>query len=279
MKTVCVIGHPIKHSRSPLIHNYWLKQFNIDAKYITKDIAPENLRNFLETLVTSEFIGCNVTLPHKELACQSVDHLDQRVQRIGALNTIYVRDGKTHATSTDGQGFVANILWHQPEFIFSSAKVVVIGAGGSSRAIIDELLRQGVAEIYIANRTVEKAQRLSQHFGDHLTTISMHDLPKHFANTQLVINTTSAGIANQDKLDLPFASLNKTAVVADINYVPLVTPLLATALAAGFAIVPGLGMLLHQAVRGFELWFGQKPEVDQALYNLVASDIDPDYCP
>jgi shikimate dehydrogenase len=279
MKNVCVIGHPIKHSRSPLIHGYWLKKYGIEGHYSVKDIAPAELATFLKNLANSEFIGCNVTVPHKETSLKFIDHIDDRVTRIGALNTVYVRDGKTHATSSDGFGFVSNIKWRHPHFDFREKHALVLGAGGSTRAIVDELLRNNIAKITIANRTIEKAQTVANLFPQDIQVCGLNEINNVLGTCDLLINTTSAGITDDKKLELPLQYLRRSALVADINYVPLLTPLSQQAQNLGLDIVPGLGMLLFQAVVGFELWFDQKPIVDEALYDLIATDIDPGYKP
>lgn len=272
-----VIGFPVKHSRSPLIHTFWLKQLGIEGRYGKKEVPPGDLKTFLRGLPASGWAGCNVTLPYKEEACRHVDVLDERVKRIASLNTIYLREGKTFATSTDGRGFTENIFWKVPDFRFAGKTVVVLGAGGSSRAVIDEVLREDAVKVVIANRTPARAQALVQLFGARTSAISLDRIEDYLPTCHLLVNTTSAGIANDGGLDLSFDRLAAGAIVSDINYVPLVTPFLQRAEAAGHAIVPGLGMLLHQAVPGFELWFGRRPSVTQDLYDLVAGDIDPGY--
>jgi shikimate dehydrogenase len=273
MKIACVIGQPVSHSRSPLIHRYWLNKHGVDGDYQRREIAPDDLPQFLRSLGHSDLIGCNVTLPHKEAAVRYVDHIDDKVSRTGSLNTIYVRDGETWATTTDGLGFTENVLWRQPGFAFVGATIAIIGAGGSSRAIIDEMLVRDAGKIIVANRTVEKAQALHQHFGPRLVPCALSQIARYLPQTDLLINTTSIGVAGSGELTLPMDKLKPSAVVADINYVPLITPFLQAAAKAGHATVPGLGMLLHQAVPGFELWFGQRPIVDDTLYDLVAADI------
>ena len=277
MIKACVIGHPIKHSRSPLIHGYWLESFDIKGNYTREDIGPEHLPDFFQRLRSGEFAGCNVTLPHKESSCALVDHTDERVRRTGSLNTIYVRNGQLHATSTDGEGFIANVVWRVPNFQFHGANIVLIGAGGSAKALVDEMLQVGAEKIFIANRTLAKAQSIAATYGAAVTAIDLNEVSTVLAASTLLINTTSAGIANSGTLNIDFQRLQPSTVVADINYVPLITPFLIQAKAAGLQIVPGLGMLLHQAVRGFELWFGQRPAVTQELYDIVARNIDPGY--
>lgn len=277
MIKACVIGYPIKHSRSPLIHGYWLKALGIEGTYQKVEVSPADLAPFLKGLPRSTYIGCNITLPHKEAASTLVDQLDDRAKRTGSINTVYVRDGLTHATSTDGQGFVANIRWRTPNYEFNGKRVLVLGAGGSSRAIIDELLRCNVAQIFLANRTLVRAEKIAGSFDAGILPLSLTDLTQVLGGVDLLINTTSAGIADDSNLDIAFEKLPRTALVTDINYVPLITPFLQQAEASGLPIVPGLGMLLHQAVTGFELWFGTRPTVTDELYALVARDIDPGY--
>lgn len=274
-----VIGWPISHSRSPLIHGYWLKQLGIDGIYEKHAVSPAELGRFLQGLRVGSHVGTNVTLPHKEAALAFVDAADDRARRIGAVNTIW-RDGHVlRATSTDGPGFLANLLQTLPALQVAAAPVTLLGAGGSARAIIDELLRQGVDRIYLFNRTFARAEALARHFGSCVTALQGQNLNRALETTGLLINTTSAGLADQSEIILPWQNLKPTAAVADIVYTPLITPFLRAASAHGHAIVPGLGMLLHQAVVGFEKWFGQRPRVTQELHDLVARDIDPDYQP
>jgi shikimate dehydrogenase len=274
-----VIGSPISHSRSPLIHGYWLKQHGIDGSYDRIEVAPDALQDFIARLRHGERVGSNVTLPHKEAAIAFVDEPDDRVRRIGALNTIWREGGKLHATSTDGQGYLASLRQTFPQFDPNTGPVTILGAGGSVRSIVDELLRAGVDRLLIWNRTSARAENLAAHFGSKVSAVDAAALPEAFQKTRLLINTTSAGLKGEAALDLPWTSLHPFAVVSDIVYTPLVTPFLRTAEHRGHRIVPGLGMLLHQAVVGFEKWFGVKPEVTWELHDLVARDIHPAYRP
>jgi shikimate dehydrogenase len=274
-----VIGWPISHSRSPLIHGYWLKLHGIDGSYDKNAVGPQDLKRFIDDLHHGDRVGTNVTLPHKETAIAFVDEPDERVRRIGALNTIWRENGKLHATSTDGPGFLASIKQSLPAFDITAGPVTILGAGGSVRSIADELLRVGVNTIAIWNRTPARAEALAHHFGKNISTVPSADLPKAFERTHLLINTTSAGLKGEAELELPWHMLKQSAAVADIVYTPLVTPFLQHAQSRGHAVVPGLGMLLHQAVVGFEKWFGVKPVVTEELHDLVARDIDPDYQP
>jgi shikimate dehydrogenase len=274
-----VIGWPISHSRSPLIHGYWLKRLGLEGRYEKHAVQPEDLEDFINSLRSGDHVGTNVTQPHKERAVACVDEPDDRVRRIGALNTIWRENGKLCATSTDGPGFLANVQATLPDFRIADGPVAVLGAGGSARSIIDELLRQGVDRIYLVNRTFARAERLAVHFGAEVKPVELKHVSEALAPSHLLINTASAGFAGSDDVTLPWNDLDASATVADIVYTPLVTPFLQEAKARGHAIVPGLGMLLHQAVVGFEKWFGQRPLVTPELYTLVARDIDPDYQP
>jgi shikimate dehydrogenase len=274
-----VIGWPISHSRSPLIHGYWLKTLGLNGSYHKEAVAPENLGAFIANLHTGEHVGTNVTIPHKEAAIAFVDEPDDRVRRTGSLNTIWRDGNRLLASSTDGQGFVANVVQTLPGFDITSAPALVLGAGGSARAIVDELLRQGLNSILVWNRNPERAQALAQHFGQSVVAVGDSELPGAFSKCGFLINTTAAGMNGASSLDLPWNTLRQNVVVADIVYTPLITPFLQTAKAKGHAIVPGLGMLLHQAVFGFEKWFGVRPHVTPALYAFIARDIDPEYKP
>jgi shikimate dehydrogenase len=275
----CVIGDPVAHSRSPLIHGFWLKQHNIPGSYERVEVKPDDLADFIKDLANNGYAGCNVTIPHKEAAVAHISHIDERVHRCGALNTIYIEKGEPHATTTDGIGFCANVQDHCPGFIFQGANVLIYGAGGSARPITDELLRRGVSKIAITNRTFARAEELAQHFGAPVVAVKHEDVALSLPATDLLINCTSLGMKGEGEIELDLTRLPKSAVVADIVYVPLVTGFLKRATELGLRIVPGLGMLLHQAVPGFEKWFGIRPEVTKPLHDLVARDIDPAFKP
>jgi shikimate dehydrogenase len=278
MIKACVIGDPIAHSRSPLIHGHWLKQHGILGSYDRVQVTSAELGKFLRNLDAYGYAGCNVTIPHKQAALVHVDHVDDRVERCGALNTIYMSGGKTHATTTDGIGFCANVEDHCPDFSFIGANVVIYGAGGSARPITDELLRRGARKILITNRTQSRADEIATHFG--LPVMSANgDVSKYLPKTDILINCTSQGMKGEGTIDLDLTLLPKSAIVADIVYVPLITDFLKNAQDLGLRIVPGLGMLLHQAVPGFESWFGVRPKVTKRLHDLVAKDIDPAFNP
>lgn len=273
MKKTCVIGWPIAHSRSPLIHSYWLKKYGIDAVYEKKAVEPKNVAQFIANLAASEFIGCNVTIPHKETAFQAVAKADEIAGRLGAVNTVYLKDGVICGTNTDGEGFIASLRHAYPAFELRNKTAVIIGAGGAAKAIIGALLDEGVAKIGIINRTRERIHDLQLQFGSSVCEISKVISNDALESCALLVNTTSQGMESQPSLELEIQSLNPNALVADIIYTPLETAFLEKAKKQGNPVLGGLGMLLHQAVRGFELWFGVKPDVTAELYELIAADV------
>ena len=270
---VCVIGWPINHSRSPLIHNYWLSQNHIAGKYEAVAVPPENLAPFLKNLKSNGYVGCNVTLPHKQSAIQHIKRLDSTIIKTGSLNTVYFENDTLCATSTDGQGFIDNVLSTHPDFKFVGAEVLLIGAGGSARAIIHALLENQVKVIHVNNRTPTRVEELSQIFGKQIIYTPNDEIFSKLPNTDLLINTTSQGMIGQPPLVIELDHIKPSAIIADIVYIPLKTNLITQAERLGLRFVPGLGMLLHQAVVGFEKWFGIKPKVTAELYELIANDI------
>lgn len=274
-KKAFVTGFPVKHSRSPLIHNFWIKQFQIDGLYEAVEQSPQNFPSFLKSLRLSErtYVGGNVTIPHKESAYRLADRPDELADELGAANTIWFEDGLIHATNTDGFGFVSN-LDDRHRGWDNTDKAVVLGAGGASRAVIQALRNRGIAEIHVVNRTVERAQELANRFGQTVHAHSMDALLEVSTGCGLFVNTTSLGMDGTDAPFIDFSPLNANAVVTDIVYVPLKTPILEMAEKQGFATVDGLGMLLHQARPGFETWFGRKPEVTEDLRSLIIADME-----
>ena len=269
-----VVGHPIAHSRSPLIHGHWLAEHGIDGTYERLDVAPEGFEAFLRGLARSGFAGGNVTIPHKEAAFRLVDALTPRGEKIGAVNTLIVEGDRVLGDNTDAPGFIAHLdrslgeNW--PERTGRDA--LVLGAGGAARAIVVGLVERGL-KVRIANRSPERAQALAELDPDNVEAIAWEALPEALRTTGLLVNTTSLGMAGQPPLILDLDALPDRAAVADIVYVPLETPLLAAARARGLAAVDGLGMLLHQAVPGFAAWFGLRPEVTPALRDRIIADL------
>ncbi|MGY5780195.1 shikimate dehydrogenase [Rhizobium sp. LEGMi135b] len=270
-----VTGYPVKHSRSPIIHGYWLKQLDLPGSYRTHEVSPEDFTTFIASLKdgTGDFVGGNVTIPHKEMAFKLADRPDELSKELGASNTLWLEDGKLHATNTDGRGFTANLDERHPGWD-SSNRAVILGAGGASRAVIQAVRDRGFKEIHVVNRTVERAQELADRFGERIHAHSMAALREAMHGAGLFINTTSLGMDGEAAPRIDFSTLAQGAVVTDIVYVPLKTPLLTQAEEQGFAIVDGLGMLLHQAAPGFEKWFGKRPVVDETLRALIIADME-----
>lgn len=277
MIKACVIGWPISHSRSPLIHGYWLKQYGIEGSYTRQPVEPAGLRRFLDELTTAGYAGCNVTIPHKESTFKLVATADETTSRLGAVNTVFVRDGRAYGTNTDGEGFINSLLQSVPELSLRNQRAVVLGAGGASLAIVDSILKQGASEVAVANRTAEKAHILRHRFGPRVIPVDWDRTADQLSECGLLVNATSLGMTGQPGIDIDLSRLSPSAVVTDIVYTPLRTGFLDAAARRGNTIVEGLGMLLHQAVRGFSLWFGVMPTVTPELHALVARDIDPDY--
>ncbi len=267
-----VIGHPIAHSRSPKIHGHWLKSYGLAGSYEAIDVAPGDLAGFIAALRENGFRGGNVTIPHKEAVFELVDRIDTAAERIGAVNTLWFGDGRLWGGNTDAHGFAANLDEHAPGWA-ANGPAVVLGAGGAARAIIYALKERGVRDIRILNRTLERAGDLRDRFGKGISAHRLEAAGELLADAGLLVNTTALGMHGNEGLPADPAALPDKAIVTDIVYVPLETPLLAAARARGLACVDGLGMLLHQAVPGFERWFGKRPEVTAELRDLVLADL------
>ena len=257
-----VIGRPIVHSRSPQLHGYWLKSMGLPGHYIPMEVAAEDLREVLRTLPKMGFVGVNVTIPHKEAILEIADLVTDRATVIGAANTlIFRKDGMIHADNTDGYGFIENLKQNAPNWDPTAGPTALLGAGGAARAVISALLDAGVPEIVISNRTRARADKLHDDFGRRVRVVEWVQAGNAIEHAATVVNTTSLGMLGKPELRVPLDGLNKHQVVTDIVYNPLKTNLLLEAEKAGATVVDGLGMLLHQAVPGFERWFGKRPEV------------------
>lgn len=272
MKKACVIGWPVAHSRSPLIHRYWLKQFGIEGEYARVPVEPANLTGFIASLRGNGYEGCNVTIPHKEAAFRLVKPADDTTRRLGVANTLYYREGQLFGTSTDGEGFLAS-LRAGASYVPENGPAMILGAGGAATAVVGALLDAGVPEIRLANRTIERAESLRKVFGNRIRIVDCENTADHLRECTLLVNTTSQGMVGFPDVELDLERLPDTAIVSDLVYVPLETGLLQRARQRGLQTVGGLGMLLHQAVRGFELWFDKRPLVTRELYDLVAADV------
>ena len=262
----CVIGWPVEHSRSPVIHRYWLDQYGIDGAYEKEAVRPQDLRDFLQQLWTRGYIGANVTLPHKEGALRAARSADEAAITIGAANTLWLDpDGALHASNTDAYGFMTNLDAEAPQWKAATGPVIVLGAGGAARAVLYGLIKAGASRILLANRTQARAETLASEFGATIEAVDWDARHEALGDCGLLVNTTSLGMTGQEPLEMDLSAMRSDGVVADIVYVPLETELLAAARARGLACVDGLGMLLHQAVPGFERWFGVRPEVTAEL--------------
>ena len=270
-KAVCVIAWPAGHSRSPLIHNYWIKQHKLDAEYRREAVPPDKFAAFVENLRAHGYIGANITVPHKEVAL-AMSEPDDRARAVGAANTLW-HDGDTlRSTNTDVEGFLANLDVAAPGWDRGLESAVVLGAGGGARAVVFALLQREVGRVYVINRTRDRAQALKKKFGARVHLAGWNETTGLLGGAGILVNTTTLGMVGQPPLEINLrcpASL----VVADLVYAPLETGLLASARARGLRTADGLGMLLHQAVRGFQLWFGVRPEVTPELRAMVEADL------
>ncbi|MFT4014518.1 MAG: shikimate dehydrogenase [Paracoccus sp. (in: a-proteobacteria)] len=261
-----VLGWPIAHSRSPKLHGHWLARYGIAGHYIPIPVAPEHLAEVLRSLPHMGFVGVNVTIPHKESVLALADVVTDRAALIGAANTLIFRpDGKIHADNTDGYGFIANIRQHAPSWTAERGPAALIGAGGAARAVVASLLESGAPELRIANRTRIRAEQIRSEFGAKVVVYDWAQAGNMLEGATTVVNATSMGMDGKPALRVPLDALAPGTLVTDLVYTPLMTPFLVEARTRGCEVVDGLGMLLHQAAPGFERWFGQRPQVDEAL--------------
>ena len=270
-RAACLIGWPAAHSRSPLIHHHWLRSLGIEGGYTIEAIPPEGFAEFVLHLSNHGFVGANVTLPHKERAL-ALTVPDARAKAVGAANTLWYEGGELRSTNTDIEGFVDNLDacakgWD------ATGDALVLGAGGSSRAVVFGLIERGIKRVHLANRTMERARAVADQFGNSVQAIAWDAINEVLPRAGLLVNTTSLGMHGQPPLELDVGLLPSSAIVADLVYVPLETALLKAARERGLKTADGLGMLLHQAVRGFELWFGQRPQVTPELRALAEADL------
>lgn len=269
----CIVGYPARHSRSPMLHGYWIKRYGLDADYRAEEIPPEKISEFLTHLADHGYVGCNVTMPHKDIAFELSDP-DERATAVGAANTLWLDNGRLLSTNTDVEGFLGALDSAAPGWDSRTSEAVVLGAGGAGRAVVFGLIERGLETIHVVNRTIEKAAAMRERFGNSIKPATWDQLPALLDGARLLTNATSLGMHDQPPLEVDISRMADDAVISDIVYVPLTTPLLTAAKARGLATSNGLDMLLHQAVRGFELWFGKRPEVTRELYDLLAADIE-----
>jgi shikimate dehydrogenase len=274
------MGWPVMHSRSPALHNYFFKQYRLAGTYVPLAIPPERLEPALRALAPLGFAGCNLTIPHKERALTIVDEVDDAARRIGAISCVVARaDGSLCGTNNDVHGFTRNVLQQQPGWRGDAGPAVVIGAGGGARAVVYSLLERGAPEIRLVNRTRERADTVAREFGSLVTPLDWSERHRALGGAALLVNTTSQGMIGQPPLDLNLEALPATALVIDIVYIPLETPLLAAARRRGNSTVDGLGMLLHQACIAWHLWFGLDPEVTPELRATIEATLPTNPAP
>jgi shikimate dehydrogenase len=270
-RAACLIGWPAAHSRSPLIHHYWLRKLGIEGGYNIEAVPPEGFAEFVLHLSTHGFVGANITIPHKERALE-LSMPDARAHAAGAANTLWYENGVLRSTNTDIEGFIDNLDVSAPGWD-ATEDALVLGAGGSARGVVFGLIERGIKRVHLANRTKERAQTFVDRFGANVYPVAWDAIGDLLPRCGLLVNTTSLGMDGQPGLEIDAGLLPSNAVVADLVYVPLETPLLAAARTRGLQTADGLGMLLYQAVRGFELWFGQRPEVTPELRSIVEADL------
>ena len=265
-----VIGHPVNHSRSPRMHNYWLAQFGLEGYYIPLDIDPKKFERSIRNLPELGFVGANITIPYKEKVLKIADKISDRAALVGAANTLtFLQNGGIYADNTDGYGFLQNIKSKYKDWSASEGISVVFGAGGASRAILGALIEDGASDIILTNRTRSRADQLRSDFGAKVKIVEWMKIQNYLSDASTIVNTTSLGMVGNTDLPIPLNTLKKNTLVTDIVYTPIETHLLATATKMGCRTVDGLGMLIHQAIPGFERWFGIKPGDSQPLRELL----------
>lgn len=271
-RAACIIGWPAKQSRSPMLHGYWLRKYGIDGDYRVEERRPEEFADFVGNLAAHGYVGANVTMPHKDAAFAR-SQPDDRARAVGASNTLWLDSDRLRSTNTDVEGFIEALDERAPGWEKQIRSAVVLGAGGAGRAVVFGLLERGMRTVHVANRTAAKAGDLRERFGSDVVPLDWAGLPRLLRDAHLLVNATSLGMTGKDPLDIDISGMPERSIVADIVNVPLVTPLLVAAQRRGFVTTNGLDMLLHQAVRGFQTWFGVRPVVTEELRELLATDI------
>ena len=270
-----VIGWPVAHSRSPLMHNHWIAQHQLAAHYLHLPVKPDRLGAALRGLSALGFVGCNLTIPHKVEAMALVDRVDANARKVGAINTVVVEpDGSLSGSNTDGFGFIQSLRDAKPAWLGGSGPAAVVGAGGAARAVVVGLIEQGCSDIRLINRSANKAQALADELGADITCVAWADRHEALRGAALLVNTTSQGMQGEPALDLLLDHLPTHSLVSDIIYTPLETPLLAQARMRGHMTVNGLGMLMHQARPSFRAWFGLMPEITPELQQIMQDSVN-----
>lgn len=268
-----VIGWPVHHSRSPLIHQYWLKQQAIEGQYETIPVSPEESDAYFRNFKNAGLVGVNITIPHKETVIPHLDHIDDAAKAIGAVNTVWIENGKLHGGNSDWKGFTDNLDEWAPGWDKNPHRALVLGAGGAARGVIYSLIARGFESVTVANRTLSRAEELAENFGSPVIPIELSQAYHIAQDAALIVNTTSLGMKNNPPLPLNLEGISKDCLVSDIVYSPLETPFLKLAKSRGNKTVDGLGMLLHQAKMGSKLWFGGNPQVTPELREIILKDM------
>lgn len=268
-----VAGWPVSHSRSPLIHRFWLERYGIEGDYLPEAVPPLSIGDFLRDIRRRGYVGGNITLPHKEAAFAACREMTPTARRLKAVNTVWLDGDVLHGDNTDAFGFAANLDQGAPDWR-SASLALVIGAGGASRAVADALVEAGLPSVVVLNRTKTRAADLARQFGGRVTAGGLDEMPNFLPRADLIVNATSGGMTGEAGVDVDWRAARRDAIATDLVYVPLVTPFLKAAAERGLRTVDGLGMLLHQAVPGFERWFGIRPTVDAELRDIVVADIE-----
>lgn len=274
-KVTGLLGWPVSHSLSPQIHNEWLARYNIDGVYIPMPVHPDHLRHVIAALGTMAMRGCNLTVPHKEVAIDCIDEVDSIARRIGAINTIrWDEQGRSMGFNTDAYGFIASLRQQHGDVSTYIERPMVIGAGGAARAVIAALQDAGAESISLMNRTADKADQLAQTMGENISVCGWSQKPAALAEATLLVNTTSLGMRHQPPLEISLDSLPPTALVCDIVYAPLMTPLITSAAEKGNPIATGIGMLAHQAAKAFEIWHGLLPDIEDSWLHTLSQSVN-----
>ena len=274
MKRACVVGWPIEHSRSPAIYGYWLARYGIDGSYTKEAVPPDRIETFLRGMAEAGLAGCNVTIPHKEAAFCLADERDASAVAVGAANTLWLEGTRICAANTDTYGYMTYLALQAEDWNRRDAPVSILGAGGAARAIVHGFLEAGVPQVRIFNRSAERANALARDFGPRVKAMPWEMRSRAATESSVLVNTTAAGLKGEGTLDMDFTDFHPDCIVSDIVYVPLETAFIRDARRHGLRTVDGLGMLLHQAVPGFEKWFGVRPEVTDELYEMIAAEIE-----
>jgi shikimate dehydrogenase len=267
-----VAGWPVAHSRSPLIHRFWLRRHGIDGDYVPEAVPPDSIDSFLTSFNERGYVGGNVTLPHKYAAFRACGEVTAVAARLGVANTLWIEDGAVHGDNTDVYGFAANLDERAPAWRRGSM-ALIIGAGGAARAVIHALSETGFDDVVVLNRTLSRAEALARDFGDPVRAGGLDELPHALPKADLIVNATSASLSSGEGVTVDWSAAPADAIATDLVYVPLMTPFLVGAAERGLHTVDGLGMLLHQAAPGFERWYGVRPEVDEELRSHVVANL------